>query len=101
MVRLAGSDRLDRLFETTGAVAAQAGGGGGQGGEFRAPAMRPTCLRSTFERVPAASAAAGLQCLLRVGARPHGGAQSSRFAQGSQARLKIAGTVPISRTRGH
>jgi len=49
--------------------------------------MRPTCLRSAFEHVAAACAVAGLQCLLRAGARPHGGAQSSRFAQGSQARL--------------
>jgi len=36
--------------------------------------MRPTCLRCAFEHVAAARAAAGLQRLLRAGARAHGGA---------------------------
>src|SRR5437867_3104264 len=60
-------------------------------------ATRPS---STFERVPTARAPADLRHLRRAGARPKGflihPGQSSRFAQGSQARLKWPARSPYS-----
>src|SRR5258706_1669773 len=95
MRRLAVLIGFDRLLEAAGAVAARTGGRSGQGGRFPAPATLPARPGSAFERAAAARAPADIQCLLQAGFRPHGGAQSSRIAQGSQACLKSPARPPI------